>query len=435
MLRLHRVVLMTGVCLATTMSMVAEPVLAAPKASGARHSTYTVVAGDYLSGIAVKLNVSMKQLLTANHLTIDSVILPGQQLVAPTTGTASTKAKSAPATDTSAADTQYTVASGDYLTGIADRLGVSIRALLTANQLSLNSLIFPGMKLIVPAGGKLPTATRTPKAPSKAPAKAPAAAKPATYTVESGDSLSGIAQSFGVSLTSLLATNRLSSSSLIYPGMALTLPKGAKQPAAAPLAAPKPTASKPTPKYTVVAGDYLGGIAQKLGVSLPSLLAANSLSVSSTITPGMALVVPAGGHLPEATVSTAGDASLSKDVRTVLAFARAQIGKPYKFNTAGPNTFDCSGLVLAAYAEIGTDLPHYSGAQIAFGTVVDWTTEAIRPGDLVFLESAPGSGVVNHVGIATSATTWVQAPRTGDVVREGRLSTTRIVGVRRLIGA
>jgi cell wall-associated NlpC family hydrolase len=120
-------------------------------------------------------------------------------------------------------------------------------------------------------------------------------------------------------------------------------------------------------------------------------------------------------------------------VASVLAFAQAQLGKPYKFNTAGPDTFDCSGLALAAYATVGIELPHYSGAQMAFGAAVDVTTEPIRPGDLVFLESAPGTGVINHVGIATSATTWIQAPRNGDVVRTGTIPTYRVVGVQRLI--
>ncbi len=433
--RLHRVVLLTAISLATTLSLLAEPALAAPRTSASPRSTYTVVAGDYLSGIALKLNVSLHQLLTANHLRVDSVIIPGQQLVAPTRGGGTTKAQNAPVSSSSGSDARYTVVSGDYLTGIADRLGVSTRALLTANHLSLNSVIFPGMKLVVPVGGTLPSATAAPAPKATAAPKAPAGSAATTYTVVAGDSLSGIAQSFSVSLTSLLATNQLSSSSLIYPGMTLKMPKGAKKPSTAPLSAPKPATSTPSLKYVVIAGDSLSGIAQKLGVTLPSVLAANSLTTSSTIIPGMELVVPAGGHLPVAAGSTAGDSALSHDVRTVLAYARAQIGKAYKFNTAGPDTFDCSGLVLAAYATIGTTLPHYSGAQISFGTAVDWTTEAIHAGDLVFYESAPGSGIVNHVGIATSATTWVQAPRTGDVVREGRFGTTRIIGVRRLIGA
>ena len=80
-----------------------------------------------------------------------------------------------------------------------------------------------------------------------------------------------------------------------------------------------------------------------------------------------------------------------------------------------------------------SSLPHYSVAQSVYGRAIDWRTEAIRPGDLVFLERTTGSGAINHVAIATSATTWVHAPRTGDVVRTGSISFSRVVAVRRLV--
>jgi cell wall-associated NlpC family hydrolase len=158
----------------------------------------------------------------------------------------------------------------------------------------------------------------------------------------------------------------------------------------------------------------------------------------------MKLVVPAGGVLPTSTTSTSSTSSstahtvasggpVPAKVTTVLAFIRAQLGKPYKAFMAGPDSYDCSGLTMAGYLTAGISLPHYSGAQIAFGTAIDWTTEPIRPGDLVFLETAQGSGVIGHVGIATSATTWIHAPRTGDVVREGTIPISRVVGVRRLV--
>jgi cell wall-associated NlpC family hydrolase len=209
-------------------------------------------------------------------------------------------------------------------------------------------------------------------------------------------------------------------------------------PAAAPAAPPAEAL-----QYVVRSGDYLMGIAPALGVKLSELLAANQLSLTSVIYPGMRLTVPAGGRLPVAAAAPlaapAGSASVvtSADgsVNSVLAFAQAQLGKPYKFNAAGPDSWDCSGLSMAAYAEIGISLPHYSGAQAAFGTAVDWTTQAVQAGDLIFLESSVGSGVINHVGIAISATQWIQAPRSGDVVRVGSIPSTRVISVRRLIGA
>lgn len=375
MLRLRRLVIVACIGIGVTTGAVLEPVAAAPAAPVTSVGTYTVRAGDYLSGIAIKLNVTLRDLLQANGMTTASLIVPGMQLQVPSRGTstASAPAKATAAKPATATATTYTVVAGDYLTGVAAKLKVSTTALLTANKLSLNSLIWPGMQLAVPKGGVVPAA---PTATTPAPAPA---AVPGAYTVVRNDSLSGIAKKLGVKLSSLLTTNQMTVSSLIYPGMQLKVPAGAKAPAPS-TPAPTTTAPSPTP----------------------------------TAPPSSNGAVPA-------------------KVQTVLAFARAQLGKPYKFNTAGPDSYDCSGLTLAAFATVGIDLPHYSGAQMSFGTVVDWTAEAIRPGDLVFLETAVGSGVIGHVGIATGPNTWVQAPRTGDVIREGSFTTTRVVGVRRLV--
>ena len=168
---------------------------------------------------------------------------------------------------------------------------------------------------------------------------------------------------------------------------------------------------------------------------LSALLAANKLTVNSLIYPGMLLNVPAGGKLPAvaATNAAAGTSTTDSRIAKVLAFAQAQLGEPYKFNAAGPDSWDCSGLTMAAYAEIGISLPHYSGAQVEYGTAVDRATQAIKAGDLIFLESSVGSGVINHVGIAINSTQWIQAPRSGDVVRVGSIPSTRVIAIRRLV--
>ena len=318
----------------------------------------------------------------------------------------------------------YVVQAGDYLSGIAERMGVKMSALLAANKLVVTSLIYPGMQLIVPEGGKVPGA-----------AAAPAAAAAAVYTVKSGDSLSGIAARMKVKLSALLATNKLTATSVIHPGSTLVVPAGGSLPAAAAPAATPSAAPAATAQYVVRSGDYLSGIAPALGVKLSALLAANKLTVNSLIYPGMLLNVPAGGKLPAvaATNAAAGTSTTDSRIAKVLAFAQAQLGEPYKFNAAGPDSWDCSGLTMAAYAEIGISLPHYSGAQVEYGTAVDRATQAIKAGDLIFLESSVGSGVINHVGIAINSTQWIQAPRSGDVVRVGSIPSTRVIAIRRLV--
>lgn len=321
----------------------------------------------------------------------------------------------------------YTVKAGDYLTGIAAKLKVRLSDLLSVNRLTVTSMIYPGMQLVVPAGGVVPAAT---------PAAGAAAPSAAIYTVQAGDYLSGIASKMGVSLSALLSTNKLTASSSIYPGTKLTVPAGGTLPGA-PTSSAAPSAGL---VYIVRSGDYLTGIAPKLGVKVADLLSLNKLTLNSMIYPGMKLQVPAGGKLPAAPAPSTGSGntapigtSANARINKVLNFAQAQLGEPYKFNAAGPDQWDCSGLTMAAYAEAGISLPHYSGAQVAYGTPVDWRTQTIQPGDLIFLESFVGSGVINHVGIAISSTQWIQAPRTGDVVRVGNIPSVRVIAVRRII--
>lgn len=74
----------------------------------------------------------------------------------------------------------------------------------------------------------------------------------------------------------------------------------------------------------------------------------------------------------------------------VIAYALAQQGDPYRWNTAGPNSFDCSGLVLAAFARVGIGLPHFTGSMMSKGMRI--SREGMKRGDIVF----PTSG---HVAI------------------------------------
>jgi cell wall-associated NlpC family hydrolase len=94
-----------------------------------------------------------------------------------------------------------------------------------------------------------------------------------------------------------------------------------------------------------------------------------------------------------------------------IDFARAQLGKPYVYAAAGPNSYDCSGLTMAAYAAAGISLPHYSGAQ--YNSLPHVPLDAMQPGDLVFW----GAGGSAHEGLYVGNGLMIHAPHTGDVVR------------------
>ncbi|SEG43491.1 NlpC/P60 family protein [Thermomonospora echinospora] len=83
-------------------------------------------------------------------------------------------------------------------------------------------------------------------------------------------------------------------------------------------------------------------------------------------------------------------ADASDLIKKILAYAYAQIGKPYLWGGVGPSAFDCSGLIYAAYKSAGVAIPRTTFTQWPFGVRVPGGAE--KPGDLIFFNSGPGSG-------------------------------------------
>jgi cell wall-associated NlpC family hydrolase len=131
---------------------------------------------------------------------------------------------------------------------------------------------------------------------------------------------------------------------------------------------------------------------------------------------------------------TASPSASQQAIATVITFLQAQVGKPYEFNADGPETYDCSGLVSAAYEQIGISLPHQSLLQSTKGTAVDWLTQPLLPGDLVFMYSTANPTVISHVGIVFDSGRWIQAAGSGTPVRIGPLpNAAKIRAVRRIV--
>lgn len=116
-----------------------------------------------------------------------------------------------------------------------------------------------------------------------------------------------------------------------------------------------------------------------------------------------------------------GDGKAAQAVRWAL---KQQL-KPYVWGAEGPNSFDCSGLIMAAYATVGISIPHYTGSQWTSGTHV--SREDMRPGDLVFFYND-----LHHVGLYIGGGYMVHAPRTGDVVRVAAIGNRPFAGAVRI---
>ncbi len=102
----------------------------------------------------------------------------------------------------------------------------------------------------------------------------------------------------------------------------------------------------------------------------------------------------------------------------VVGIALSQLGKPYRWGSDGPNSFDCSGLVAYSYAQVGIYLPHSSSAQYSMGEHV--SRDELLPGDLVFFSRGRG---ISHVGIYVGDGNFIHAPQSGDVVKIQPLSS------------
>ncbi|HET7571688.1 MAG TPA: NlpC/P60 family protein [Gaiellaceae bacterium] len=114
----------------------------------------------------------------------------------------------------------------------------------------------------------------------------------------------------------------------------------------------------------------------------------------------------------------------------VVGIAMRYLGVPYRWGGASPSGFDCSGLVMYVYAQVGVSLPHYTGAQWTYGVPV--AKSDLEPGDLVFFDG------LGHVGIYIGGGNFIHAPQTGDVVKISSLSdgwyAATYVGARRITG-
>jgi peptidoglycan DL-endopeptidase CwlO len=127
------------------------------------------------------------------------------------------------------------------------------------------------------------------------------------------------------------------------------------------------------------------------------------------------------GHYPNINLPTANTVG-----EQALQAALTRRGDPYVWGAAGPSAFDCSGLVMWAYQQVGISLPHYTGAQWNMGEHI--SRSQLQPGDLVFFFAD-----ISHVGIYLGNGLMLDAPATGQVVHIQPIFWSAFVGAVRIV--
>ena len=135
----------------------------------------------------------------------------------------------------------------------------------------------------------------------------------------------------------------------------------------------------------------------------------------------------AGAQSSSSAASTSGSVTASSaSAQAAVNFAMAQIGKPYGWGSTGPDSYDCSGLMMAAYASAGVSIPRTSEAQQAGLTSVSLSN--LQVGDLVFFYGG------SHVGMYIGNGQVVHAPTSGDVVKISDMNSMGPTGAARVAG-
>jgi cell wall-associated NlpC family hydrolase len=117
--------------------------------------------------------------------------------------------------------------------------------------------------------------------------------------------------------------------------------------------------------------------------------------------------------------------------RAALNYAESQLGKPYQWGAAGPDTYDCSGLVMWAYAQVGVTVDHWTGFQWNEGVHI--ALSDLRAGDLVFFATDTNDpNTIHHVGMYIGNGQMVEAPYTGANVRISNAFRSDLIGAVRL---
>lgn len=209
------------------------PGSSAAGAGSSSGASVTVQPGDTLSDIADRQGISLNQLMQANGINNPDMVVAGQKLVLP--GSRRATAAAAPRELPTA---PYTVKSGETISEIADRFGTSTERLIQLNGISNPNLVVAGTRLAIPGRPSSSAAPRSTAAPRNA----------KEHMVRSGESLSTIADSYGLPVERLVAINKIDDPDLVVSGARLKLQAPPPVKATPKPATPKPAAAQAKPQ-------------------------------------------------------------------------------------------------------------------------------------------------------------------------------------------
>ncbi|MBO0419375.1 MAG: LysM peptidoglycan-binding domain-containing protein [Vagococcus fluvialis] len=240
--------------------------------NGTKH---TVKSGETLYGISLKYGVTVAQIKQWNNLKND-IIYVGQSLIVSSNGSSNNQTEK-PTTPTNPTtpntnSQKHTVKSGDTLSGIAWKYGVTVAQLKQWNNLK-SDIIYVGQTLIV-KGGSSNNQTEKPTTPTKPTTPNTNSQK---HTVKSGDTLSGIAWKYGVTVAQLKQWNNLKSD-IIYVGQTLVVKGGTTNGSSSNQSQGSQNNNSSTTTHTVRRGDTLYGISLRYGVSVNEIKQKNNLT-------------------------------------------------------------------------------------------------------------------------------------------------------------
>lgn len=342
-------------------------------------------------------------------------------------------------TGASALADSYTVVKNDTLWGLSKKYGVSVSDLKKANGVS-GHLIYVGQKLQIPT--KSTKATKTAKTSTST---STVDTTSTTHTVVKGDTLWSLAKKYGVSVSTLMKANNLSSSTILI-GQSLNLragmtaygvngvTTGSSSTAASTNTASSTstTASSQAPKAkkstttntssnsntSTSANTQSQSTASNSSASTTTntnTAASNANTTSSTNT--AASSSQAVSQAPTASTSTA-TTTASASASAITSYALTFLGVPYVWGGTTPSGFDCSGFVQYVYSHFGINLGRTTYTQQYAGTKI--SVASAQAGDLYFWGSY---GSAYHVAIALGGGQYVMAPAPGQNVMTGSVSS------------